>query len=535
MTDMGGRPRSAHGLQHHGLRNLDTVYWNLPPAELIEHAVRRDEGRLSAHGALVVNTGRHTGRSARDKFMVRDAATADKVWWGEVNVPCEPERFDALHRDLCAYLEGRDVYVRDCFAGADPDHRLPIRVVNELAWHNVFAANMFIEAGDAELARHVPRFTVINAPGFEADPATHGTNSGTFIVVNFARELVLIGGTSYAGETKKSVFSIMNYLLPQKGVFPMHSSANIGPGGETTVFFGLSGTGKTTLSADASRELIGDDEHGWSNNGVFNFEGGCYAKVIDLSAEQEPEIHATTRRFGTVLENVVMDDATRLIDLSDNALTENTRGSYPISQIPNASASGRGGHPTNLVFLTCDAFGVLPPVARLSPAQAMYHFINGYTAKVAGTEKGVTEPTPNFSPCYGGPFLPLHPFRYAELLKEKIARHNTCVWWINTGWSGGPYGVGERMSIEHTRAIVNACLDGRLSGVPTRAHPVFGVAVPERCPGVPDEVLEPRNTWADKGAYDRQARMLAARFAENFEKYADEVSEEVKSAGPIAA
>ncbi len=535
MTNMGVRPHSDHGLEHHGLQNLGSTYWNLTTGSLIEHAIRLGEGRLSRHGALVVNTGKHTGRSARDKFVVKDASTADKVWWGPVNAPFEPAQFDVLHEELCRYLEGRDVYVRDCFAGADPDYRLPIRVVNEYAWHNIFAGNMFVEASEYELRRHVPGFTVINAPNFEADPSRHGTHSGTFIVVNFARQLVLIGGTSYAGETKKAVFSLMNYLLPQQSVLPMHSSANIGPEGETTIFFGLSGTGKTTLSADASRVLIGDDEHGWSGNGVFNFEGGCYAKVINLSAEQEPEIHATTRRFGTVLENVTMDEATRAIDLSDSKLTENTRGSYPISQIPNASATGRGGHPTNIVFLTCDAFGVLPPVAKLSPAQAMYHFINGYTAKVAGTEKGVNEPTPNFSPCYGGPFLPLHPFRYAELLKDKIARHNTYVWWINTGWSGGPYGVGKRMSIHHTRAIVNAALDGRLKDVRTTTHPIFGVEVPSTCPGVPDEVLDPKNTWADKEAYDRQARMLAGKFAENFEKYADEVSEEVKSAGPIAA
>ncbi|MBS1270702.1 MAG: Phosphoenolpyruvate carboxykinase (ATP) [Gammaproteobacteria bacterium] len=535
MNNMGGRPRSEHGLEHHGLRNLKSVYWNLATGALTEHAIRCEEGRLSEHGALVVNTGKHTGRSARDKFVVKDSSTADKVWWGPINVPFKPDQFDRLHRDLCEYLENRTVYVRDCFAGADLDYRLPIRVVNEFAWHNIFAANMFLEAGDDELVRHVPEFTVINAPGFEADPAEHGTNSGTFIVVNFTKQLVLIGGTSYAGETKKSIFSVMNYLLPRKGVLPMHSSANIGSEGETTIFFGLSGTGKTTLSADASRVLIGDDEHGWSDNGVFNFEGGCYAKVINLSAEQEPEIYATTRRFGTILENVVMDGATCLIDLSNNKLTENTRGSYPISQIPNASESGRGGHPSNIVFLSCDAFGVLPPVAKLSPAQAMYHFINGYTAKVADTEKGVNEPTPSFSPCYGGPFLPLHPFRYAELLREKIARHNTYVWWINTGWSGGPYGVGKRMSIHHTRAIVNAALDGRLKDVSTTTHPIFGVEVPTRCPGVPDEVLDPKNTWADKDAYDKRARMLAGKFAENFEKYADEVPDEIKSAGPIAA
>jgi phosphoenolpyruvate carboxykinase (ATP) len=534
MSDMG-RPRSEYGLENHGLHNLKDVYWNLSVGVLIEHAISRGEGKLSRRGPLVVRTGRHTGRSANDKFVVEEPTTRDDIWWSKANVSYEQDKFDALHERMCAHLEGKDIYVRDCFAGADPEYRLPIRVINEYAWHNMFAANMFIEANDDELRKHQPQFTVINAPNFEANPARDGTNSETFIIVNFAKRLVIIGGTSYAGETKKSIFSVMNYLLPFKGVFPMHSSANIGANGDTAVFFGLSGTGKTTLSADASRALIGDDEHGWSDNGVFNFEGGCYAKVINLSAEQEPEIYATTHHFGTVLENVVMDEVTREIDLANANLTENTRGSYAISQIPNASDSGVGGHPKNVIFLTCDAFGVLPPVARLTPAQAMYHFINGYTAKVAGTEKGVTEPTPNFSPCYGGPFLPLHPFRYAELLKEKIAKHGTDVWLINTGWSGGGYGVGERMSIHHTRAIVNAALDGKLVGVPTQMHPIFGVAMPTECPGVPNEVLDPRNTWADKDAYDRQARMLAEKFANNFEKYADEVSDEVKAAGPIAA
>lgn len=526
---------SSHGLDNHGLRNLKAVHWSLPTAVLYEHAIQREEGMLSSMGPLVVRTGQHTGRSANDKFVVRDAAVEDSVWWGKVNVPYEPARFDALHGRLCDYLEGREVYVQDCFVGSDPDYRLPVRIINEYAWHSLFARNMFIKASEEERAVHVPGFTVINAPGFQADPEVDGTNSGTFIVVNFSKRLVIIGGTSYAGETKKSIFSVMNYLLPQRGVFPMHSSANIGADGTSAVFFGLSGTGKTTLSADASRMLIGDDEHGWSENGIFNFEGGCYAKVINLSAEQEPEIYETTRNFGTILENVVFDEDTRHVDLSDGTLTENTRGSYPISQIPNASRTGRGGHPKNVIFLTCDAFGVLPPVARLSKAQAMYHFINGYTAKVAGTEKGVTEPSPTFSPCFGGPFLPLHPRRYAEMLGEKMEQYGVNVWFINTGWTGGPYGVGERMAIHHTRAIINAVLDGHLNNVPTARHPVFGLDMPIECPGVPAEVLDPRNTWADKAEYDRKAASLAQQFADNFAKYADNVADEVRAAGPVAA
>ena len=529
------RTHSAHGLDNHGLRNPGPVHWNLTPAALIEHAIRKSEGLLSSHGPLVVRTGQHTGRSANDKFVVRDENTDHEIWWGKVNVPYEPARFDALFARMVDYLEGKELYVQDCFAGADRDRRLPVRIVSELAWHSAFARNMFLKGSDTERASHVPQFTVINAPGFTADPEVDGTNSGTFIIVNFSAKLVIIGGSSYAGETKKSIFSVMNYLLPLQGVFPMHASANIGPDGSTAIFFGLSGTGKTTLSADAARTLIGDDEHGWSENGVFNFEGGCYAKVINLSAEQEPEIYQTTRTFGTILENVVFNEATREVDLYDSSLTENTRGSYPISQIPNATLTGRGGHPDNIVFLTCDAFGVLPPVARLTSAQAMYHFINGYTAKVAGTERGVTEPVPTFSPCFGGPFLPLHPRRYAELLGSKIDQHGVNVWFINTGWTGGAYGTGQRMAINHTRAIVNAALDGKLDHVPTTNHPVFGLKVPIECPGVPVEVLDPRNTWADKDAYDAQAHKLARLFQENFQKYSEDVSEEVRSAGPLAA
>ena len=531
MTANNGRV----GLDTYGLGNAGEVFWNLSSAQLYEHAIRNGEGSVCKDGPLVVLTGQHTGRSARDKFVVCDETTKDDVWWGEVNAPYQPDQFDALYERLCGYLEGKNLYVQDCFVGADPDYRLSVRVISELAWHNLFARTMFIETSDEECAVHQPEFTVITVPSFTADPDTDGTRSETFIVVNFSKRLVIIGGTTYAGETKKSIFSVMNYLMPFQGVLPMHASANIAPDGTSAIFFGLSGTGKTTLSADPARTLIGDDEHGWSDNGLFNFEGGCYAKVINLSAEQEPEIFETTRTFGTILENVVMDAKTREINLYDGSLTENTRGSYPITQIPNAELSGRGGHPDNVVFLTCDAFGVLPPVAKLTSAQAMYHFINGYTAKVAGTEKGVTEPAPTFSPCYGGPFLPLHPRRYAEMLGQRIDRHHVAVWFINTGWTGGPYGVGERMSIHHTRAIVNAALDGKLNEVPTTTDPVFGLEVPVECPGVPADVLDPRNTWNDKQAYDQQARKLAQQFEDNFRKYADDVDDAVRAAGPVIA
>ena len=533
MTD--DKPHSPYDLENHGLRNLGPVHWNLSQAVLTEHAIRKGEGVLSSHGALVVETGQHTGRSANDKFVVRDESTENEIWWGKVNVPYEPARFEALFARMTDYLKGRELYVQDCFAGADPERRLAVRIVNELAWHSAFARNMFIVGSDAEQASHEPGFTVINAPGFSADPEVDGTNSPTFIILNFALKLVIIGGTSYAGETKKSIFSVMNYLLPRQGVLSMHASSNIGADGSTAVFFGLSGTGKTTLSADAARTLIGDDEHGWSESGIFNFEGGCYAKVINLSPEQEPEIYQTTRTFGTILENVVLDDETRTVDLDDGSLTENTRASYPIAQIPNATLTGRGGQPTNIIFLTCDAFGVLPPVARLTPEQAMYHFINGYTAKVAGTEKGVTEPSPTFSPCFGGPFLPLHPRQYAQLLGANIEKYGVKVWFINTGWTGGAYGVGNRMAINHTRAIVNATLDGELNDVQTTTDPVFGLSVPVECPGVPAEVLNPRSTWPDAAAYDAQANKLAGLFQENFSKYADDVPEAVRSAGPLVA
>jgi phosphoenolpyruvate carboxykinase (ATP) len=532
METDGNRPHSNYGLEHHGLYNLNNVYWNLTTPALYEQAIKNGEGLLSNLSPLVVRTGHHTGRSANDKFTVKEPSTEGAIWWGEINKPISPNKFEKLHERMMSYLQMKDLYVQDCFAGADPAYRLPVRVVTEYAWHNLFVRNMFIQASDDELKNHIPEFTVIDSPRFHAIPEEDETHSETFIVVNFEKKLILIGGSSYAGEMKKSIFSVMNYLMPKRGVLPMHSSANISPEGRSALFFGLSGTGKTTLSADASRTLIGDDEHGWSDRGIFNFEGGCYAKMINLSPEAEPEIYSTTTRFGTVLENVAVDAATRKIDLGDSSLTENTRGSYPISAIPNAALDGVGGHPSTIIMLTADAFGVLPPVSRLTPAQAMYHFINGYTARVAGTERGVTEPTPVFSPCYGGPFLPLHPQRYAEMLGEKIQQHDVTVWLINTGWTGGPYGEGERISIAHTRAIVNAALDGTLDNIETAPHELFGLEMPLTCPGVPSEVLDPRNTWADKAAYDVQAKMLAGEFANNFAKYADNVSDEVRQAGP---
>ncbi|MET0083809.1 MAG: phosphoenolpyruvate carboxykinase [Sedimenticola sp.] len=534
MHDSDG-DRSHHGLENHGLYNLNDIFWNLSTPALCEQAILRHEGSLSHMGPLVVRTGHHTGRSANDKFIVDESGSNEQIWWGSINKPIPEQNFDTLHQRMASYLQMKDVYVQDCFAGADTDYRMPIRIITEYAWHNLFARNLFIQARPEELVDHVPEFTVINSPRFHAMPDQDGTQSETFILVNFKKRLVLIGGTSYAGEIKKSIFSVLNYLLPGKGVLPMHCSANIGPDGKTALFFGLSGTGKTTLSADKSSTLIGDDEHGWSDNGVFNFEGGCYAKMIRLSPENEPEIFSTTQRFGTVLENVTMDADHRRLNLDDDSLTENTRGAYHLSAIPNATLEGVGGHPENILFLTCDAFGVLPPIARLTPEQAMYHFISGYTARVAGTEKGVTEPTPVFSACYGAPFMPLHPRRYAELLGERISRHNARVWLVNTGWSGGPYGVGKRIAIPHTRAMVNAVLDGLLDDVPTWRDPVFGFEVPESCPDVPSEVLRPRETWSDPAAYDAQAVKLAGMFNENFRSYTDDVPGVIRDAGPIIA
>lgn len=532
MHEMSGIKHSGFGLENHGLYNLNDIYWNLPTPRLIEQAIFRREGQLSHLGPLVVRTGHHTGRSANDKFIVDEPSVRNEIWWGDINQRVSEEAFDGLHKRMVNYLQNKDVYVLDCFVGADKRHRMPIRVITENAWHNLFARNMFIHATEEELQSHEPEFTVIDAPRFHSIPEIDGTHGETFIFVNFAKKLILIGGTSYAGEIKKSIFSIMNYLMPFKNVLPMHCSANIGQDGRTALFFGLSGTGKTTLSADSSRTLIGDDEHGWSEDGIFNFEGGCYAKMIKLSPENEPEIYGTTVRFGTVLENVGMSAATRRLDLDDGSLTENTRGAYHISAIPNATLDGEGGHPDQILFLTADAFGVLPPVSRLTRTQAMYHFISGYTARVAGTEKGVIEPSPVFSACYGAPFMPLHPDRYAELLGKRLTEHGSKVWLINTGWIGGPYGVGERISIPYTRAIVNAVLDGKLDDAPTRTAPVFGFEIPIQVPGVPDSVLAPRDSWEDRAAYDAQELRLARMFVENFKKFADQVTDEIRAAGP---
>ena len=516
-----------------GIGRAGRTHWNLIPAALYEEALRRQEGVLASDGPLVCRTGQHTGRSPNDKFVVREPSTEHHIQWGGVNRAMEEAAFHALHWDMQAYLHDKDVFALDAWAGTDTTFKMPIRVFTELAWHNLFARNMFLPENDAarQLA-HQPAFTVVDAPNFKADPAKHGTRSDVFIVIHFRRRLVLIGGSHYAGEIKKSIFTILNYMLPLRGVMPMHCSANIGQDGDTALFFGLSGTGKTTLSSDPMRRLIGDDEHGWSDSGVFNFEGGCYAKVIKLSAEAEPQIYATTRRFGTVLENVVLDPESRALNLDDASLTENTRASYPIGFIDNAELTGRGGHPTNIIMLTADAYGVLPPIARLSPDGAMYHFLSGYTARVAGTEKGVIEPKATFSTCFGAPFLPLNPNVYATMLGNKIARHGACVWLVNTGWTGGPYGVGRRMTIAYTRAMIAAALTGALDAVGYQRHPIFNVEMPTTCPGVPDAVLDPRSTWQDAVQYDTQARALARMFVENFKTFEPDVVDAVRKAGP---
>lgn len=511
------------------------MHWNLGTAALYEEAIRRDEGIVAADGPLVCLTGIHTGRSPNDKFLVREPSSADHVWWGSVNRPIEPAQFQALHEAVFDGLKGKDVFVQDCFAGADPAYRIPVRVITERAWHSLFARTMFLpSAAGAPPGTEDGGVTVIHVPSTEANPERHGVNSPVFILVNFAERIVLIGGTSYAGEIKKSIFTVMNYLLPLRDVLPMHCSANVGRDGDVALFFGLSGTGKTTLSSDPDRQLIGDDEHGWSDRGVFNFEGGCYAKLIRLSASAEPQIHATTRRFGTVLENVVIDPATRRLDLDDDRLTENTRGAYPISFIDGAVPGGEGGHPRVLVMLTADAFGVLPSIARLTPAAAMYHFLSGYTAKVAGTEKGVKDPTATFSACFGAPFMVWHPTVYAKLLGQRIAEHDTRVWLVNTGWTGGPFGEGHRIPIALTRAMITAVLSGALDEVPCERHPVFGLDTPVECPGVPRGVLSPRETWLNGDAYDRQANKLAGMFADNFAAFAPTAGADVRAAGPCA-
>ncbi len=524
-------PRESLTLVEHGLFPI-RIHANLTPPALIEHALRRGEGQLTDCGAFAAVTTPHTGRSPRDKFIIEEPGGADRIW-REKNPRLDPVAFERLHDDVRGYLDAREVFVQDLFAGADPAYRTPVRFISPNAWHALFVRNMFIRSLPAELAHFRPGFTVLHAPDFQADPARHGTRSSTFVVIHFGRKLVLIGGTRYAGEMKKSIFSAMNYLLPAAGVMPMHCSANVGASGDTAIFFGLSGTGKTTLSADPSRQLIGDDEHGWSDRGVFNFEGGCYAKVIRLRPDTEPEIYRAAQTFGTVLENVVLDPTTRGVDFDSDHFTENTRACYPIYYIPNHLPSGAGGHPRNVVFLTADAFGVMPPIARLTPEQAMYHFLSGYTAKVAGTERGVTEPSATFSACFGAPFLPLHPGVYARMLGERIARHNAKVWLVSTGWTGGPYGVGTRMKLSHTRAMVRTALAGGLDNASFTRDPVFGFEVPAEVPEVPSALLSPRSTWSDPAAYDAQARKLATMFRENFEQYRAEATEGAAAAGPL--
>jgi phosphoenolpyruvate carboxykinase (ATP) len=532
MESTGASVATEAGLEQHGLAPTGKVSWNLCPARLYEESLAVGDGRIVHMGAIAAVTAPHTGRSPNDRFVVRDDLSGEHVDWGKVNVPITPEHFDAFRADVVAYLNGRDLYVRDARAGADDTHGLDVRVVSESPWHSLFAYNMFLRLDAHELEGFEPEFTVLHAPHFKADPGKHGTRSEAAIVVSFKTREVVIAGTRYAGEIKKSIFSVLNHQLPEAGVLPMHCSANVGPDGDVALFFGLSGTGKTTLSADASRGLIGDDEHGWCDVGVFNFEGGCYAKTIRLSPEGEPEIYRATQMFGTILENVVLDEATHEIDFDDGSITENTRASYPIHYIPNAVIPGRGSHPRNVVFLTADAFGVLPPISRLTPEQAMYHFLSGYTAKVAGTERGVTEPVATFSACFGAPFLPRHPGVYAEMLGDKLRDHGARVWLVNTGWSGGGYGVGKRMKLGYTRAMVNAALDGSLDSAEYTPDPVFGIDVPTAVAGVPSHVLRPRDAWADGAAYDEAAAKLAGMFRSNFDKFADQVSEEVKAAGP---
>jgi phosphoenolpyruvate carboxykinase (ATP) len=528
--------KSDYGLENHGFINLGQVYWNLPPAVLYEESLFRGEGWMVDAGPLLVHTGKHTARSASDKFIVREPESEAHVWWGSYNRPFAPEKFEDVYNRLLAYFQGRDVFVQDVYAGADPNYRLRVRIITETAWHSLFARNMFIPpTSREEYQRFIPEFTLIAAPGFKAFPPMDATRSETFILIHFGQHLGLIGNTAYAGEIKKTIFTVLNYLLPLQGVLPMHCSANVAPDdpNDVAIFFGLSGTGKTTLSADPSRRLIGDDEHGWSEAGVFNFENGCYAKVIRLSPTAEPQIYAATRRFGTILENVVFDPLTRRVDLDSDEITENTRASYPLEFIENALLEKRAGQPRNIVFLTCDASGVMPPIARLTPEQAIYQFISGYTSKIAGTEVGLgREPEITFSACFGAPFMVHHPYTYAELLRQKIERYNVRCWLVNTGWIGGPYGIGKRISIHYTRAMLAAALKGDLEHVPYRADPVFGFQVPRQCPGIPDEVLDPSSSWSNKDEYWKKYRQLAMRFIENFRKFADACPPEVLAAGP---
>lgn len=526
-----GHVNPSYRLDHQGITGLGGVYYNLLEPALIQEALKREEGTLGLGGAFLVSTGKHTGRSPKDKHVVRTPGVEDTIWW-ENNAPMAPEAFDRLYDDMIAHMKGRDYFVQDLYAGADPAYRLDVRVVSELAWHGLFIRHMLRRPGRHELQDFVPEFTIINCPSFKADPARHGCRSETVIALNFEKKLILIGNTAYAGENKKSVFTLLNYILPEKGVMPMHCSANHAHDEmeQTAIFFGLSGTGKTTLSADPDRTLIGDDEHGWSDNGVFNFEGGCYAKTINLSPEAEPEIYATTHTFGTVVENMVYDPETLQIDFDDDSLTANTRCAYPMHYISNASPTAMGGQPKNVIMLTCDAFGVLPPIARLTPAQAMYHFLSGFTSKTPGTEVGVLEPIPTFSTCFGAPFMPRRPEVYGKLLQEKIAQHGAACWLVNTGWTGGAYGTGKRMPIKATRALLTAALDGSLNDVQFRKDPNFGFEVPVNVPGVDTVLLDPRQTWADKAAYDAQASKLVTMFANNFAQYVPFIDADVKAA-----
>lgn len=521
-------------LKDQGLSKLNRVYWNLRTSSLYEEAVFRREGQIGYMGPFIVNTGKHTARAANDKFIVREASTDPHIWWGKYNRPFSPEKFSAVMNRMQAYLQDRDVFVQDCHVGADPNYRLPIRVVTEYAWHSHFARNMFIPVDSLEeQRRHVPEFTIIAVPSFQGSPEMDGTLSPTFILLSFEQKLVLIGGTGYGGEIKKSAFTILNYLLPLQGIMSMHCSANVGKNGDSALFFGLSGTGKTTLSADPRRRLIGDDEHGWSDEGVFNFENGCYAKVIALSPTAEPEIYACTRKYGTILENVAFDPISRIPDLDDDRRTENTRASYPLDYIDNAVPEKMAGHPKNIIMLTCDASGVMPPIARLTPDQALYHFISGYTAKVSGTEIEMgKEPEITFSACFGAPFMVHHPYFYADLLKRKMTHHGVTCWLVNTGWTGGPYGVGKRISIKYTRALLDAALDGKLANVEYYQDPIFGFSVPKTCPEVPDPVLRPESSWADKKAYQQKYRDLAMRFIDNFKQFTDGCPAEIVAAGP---
>ena len=528
--------KADFNLSNQGVGNLRLAYWNLTTEALYEEAVFRGEGVTASGGPFVAHTGKHTARSANDKFVVRHIDSENNIWWGVYNRPFATEKFDELYARMLGYLQGRDVFVQDLYGGADANYRLPVRFVTEQAWHSMFLRNMFILPQSLEeYKRFVPEFTIFAAPGFKGPASIDNTNSETFIVLNFEKKLAIVGNTAYAGELKKTVFTLLNYLLPLDGVLSMHCSANVNPddSNDVALFFGLSGTGKTTLSADPTRRLIGDDEHGWSVNGVFNFEGGCYAKVIGLSETAEPEIYATTKMFGTILENVPFDPITRLIDLEDDSITENTRASYPLDFIANAVPEKKAGHPKNVILLTCDASGVMPPIARLSPDQALYQFISGYTSKIAGTEVGLgKEPEITFSACFGGPFMVHHPYKYAELLKRKIERYGVKCWLVNTGWVGGPYGIGKRISIKYTRALLNAALTGKLDLVKFKKDPVFGFDVPMTCPNVPDDVLDPSSSWHDKKEYDKKYKQLAQRFIENFGKFTEGTPQEVVDAGP---